>query len=167
MTENDIAFLDRLWRRLTGDAFTAQKLAEQLKHVGGHDMTNLSEGELLQLLNGRFSGDWNEPAFSFSELLADYCLPDENRPKEQTVGWVCASFIISDAIKQGATDWELQFDKLIDGFLAVRDNLETEEAIHVFQRVFRCGDETRRPNPTGPSRTNGDKESSGAQAAPE
>jgi hypothetical protein len=149
MTKNDIVFLDGLWRRLIGDAFTAQKLAEQLKHDGGHDMANLSEGELLQLLNGRFSGDWKEPAFSFSELLAFYSVPDENRPKKQTVGWVCASFIITDAIKQGATDWELQFDKLIDGFLAVRNDLETEEAVHVFQRVFRCDDETPRPNPTG------------------
>lgn len=142
MTKQDIAFLDGLWRRLTGDAFTPQKLAEQLKHDGGHDMSNLSEEDLLQLLDGRFSGDWKEPTFSFSELLAFYCVPDANRSKKQTAGWVCASFVVSDAIKQGATDWELQFDKLIDGFLAVRNDLEAKDAVHVFQRVFHLDDES-------------------------
>jgi hypothetical protein len=136
MTQHDILFLDGLWRRLTGDAFSSETLAKQIKHDGGHDMSDLSEATLLQLLDGRFSGDWKEAAFSFSELLAFYCVPDENRSKKQTVGWVCASFVISDAIRQGATDWELQFDKLIDGFLAVRNDLEAEEAVYVFQRVF-------------------------------
>jgi len=31
---------------------------------------------------------------------------------------------------------ELQFDKFIDVFLIVRDKLELEESVHIFQRVF-------------------------------
>lgn len=149
MTKKDVVFLDGLWRRLTGDAFTPQELAKQVKHDGGHDMSKLSEEDLLQLLDGRFSGDWKEPAFSFSELLAFYCVPDENRSKKQTVGWVCASFVIADAIEQGAADWELQFDKLVDSFLAVRNDLEAKEAVHVFQRVFHCDDEMTQASPNG------------------
>ena len=148
MTKQDVVFLDGLWKRLTGSAYTPHKLAKQVKHDGGHDMSNLSEKDLLQLLDGRFSGDWKEPAFSFSELLAFYCVPDENRSKKQTVGWVCASFVISDAIRQGAADWELQFDKLVDGFLVVRNDLEAAEAVRVFQRVFHCGEEAACANPT-------------------
>lgn len=103
-------------------------------------MSNLSEDDLQQLLEGRFTGDWNEPVFSFSELLAFYSVPntdrDKSRSKEEIVGWVFASFVIADAIKQGATDWEMQFNLFLNGFLEVRGDLQLDESIEVFQHVF-------------------------------
>jgi hypothetical protein len=91
---------------------------------------------LLGLLEGKVNGNWNARAFSFSELLAYYSVPDENRTKEEIVGWVFASFVIADAIKEGATDWELHFNIFMNGFLEIRKELEIDEAIDIFQRVF-------------------------------
>jgi hypothetical protein len=134
----DIVFLGQLWGRLVGEAFSPASLAGQVKADGGHDLSNLSQEELIQLIEGRFSGQWKEPGFSFSELLAFYCVPDGEKSPRQVVAWVFASFVIADAIKHGAADWEMEFDKLIDGFLTIRKSLEMQESVHVFKRVFSC-----------------------------
>jgi hypothetical protein len=140
MTRQDSILIERLWNRLTGRKFVPQEFVKQVHWHGGHDMSNLSEEDLLQLLEGRFSGNWHEPAFSFSELLAFYSVPnanrDRSRTKEEIVGWVFASFVIADAIKQSGTDWEMQFNLFMNGFLEVRSDLEIDEAIEIFQRVF-------------------------------
>jgi hypothetical protein len=142
MTKQDITLIEKLWDRLTGRKFAPKEFVKQIHWHGGHDMSNLSEEDLLQLLEGKFVGDWTAPAFSFSELLAFYSVPnsnrDKSRTKEEIVGWVFASFIIADAIKHGATDWEMQFNLFIKGFLEVRGELEIEESIDIFHRVFHC-----------------------------
>lgn len=134
----DAEFYNRLWKRLSGTEFSVQQLVERVRADGGHDITNLSEADLVSLAEGLFSGDWKEAAFSFSELLAYYAALGEKRTKQQVVGWVFASFVIADAINESAADWELQFNSFIDGFLAIRGELETEEAVQVFRRVFNC-----------------------------
>ena len=140
MTKQDVVFIERLWNRLTGRKFVPHEFAKQIHRDGGIDMENLSTEDLLQLLEGRFAGDWNEPAFSFSELLSYYSVPNANRDwsrtKEQIVGWVFASFVIADVIKHGATNWEMQFDQFINCFVELRSELEIDEAIEIFQRVF-------------------------------
>ena len=138
MPVEDIEFLGQLWGRLVGEAFAPASLACQVKADGGHDMSNLSQEELIQLMEGSFSGQWKEPGFSFSELLSFYCVPDGVKSPKQIVAWVFASFVIADAIQHGAADWELELDKLIDGFLAIRKSLETQESVHFFKRVFSC-----------------------------
>ncbi len=101
-------------------------------------MSNLSEEDVLQLLNGRFAGDWHEPAFSFSELLACYAAGEGNdMTKEQMVGWVAGAFVVADAINQNATDLELQFNIFFEGFLVVRNKLGADECIHILRR-FLC-----------------------------
>src|SRR5208282_591529 len=96
MKQQDSIFIERLWNRLTGRKFVPQEFVKQVHWHGGHDMSSLTEEDLLQLLEGRFSGDWSQPAFSFSELLAFYSVPnanrDKSRTKEEIVGWVFASF---------------------------------------------------------------------------
>jgi hypothetical protein len=140
MTKQDALFIEKLWNRLTGRKFVPEEFAKQVHWHGGHDMSGLSVENVLQLLEGRFSGDWHKPAFSFSELLAYYSVPnakrDQSRTKEEIVGWVFASFVIADAIKQEAKEWEMQFNIFIDGFIEVRSELEIDEAIEIFQRVF-------------------------------
>jgi len=121
MPMEDIVFLGQLWGRLVGEAFSPASLAGQVKADGGHDLSQ-----------------WKEPGFSFSELLAFYCVPDGEKSPRQVVAWVFASFVIADAIKHGAADWEMEFDKLIDGFLTIRKSLEMQESVHVFKRVFSC-----------------------------
>ena len=135
---SDAAFYRQLWVRLMGDEFTAQKLADRIRVDGGVDIENLSTSDVFELIEGRFSGSWSEVAFSFSEILASYSAPGGIESGEQIVGWVFAAFVIAEAIKEDKTDWEFEFDKFINGFLVVRDKLETEESIYIFQRVF-CG----------------------------
>ena len=135
----DLAFYRQLWERLVGGEFTVEKLARRIRMDGGIDIENLSDSDLLELIEGRFSGPWVEAAFSFSETLATYSVPGGIETAEQIVGWVLASFMIADAINENAADWELQFNNFMDGFIAVRDQLETEESIFIFQRLFhRC-----------------------------
>lgn len=136
MTREDYMLIENLWNRLTGEKFVPIDFAKALLRHGGHDMSKLCEADMIQLLEGRFTGDWHKPAFSFSELLAFYSVPDQGRAEEEVVGWVFASFVIADAIKQGATDWEMQFNIFLNGFLEVRDRLEIGEATEIFERVF-------------------------------
>jgi hypothetical protein len=134
----DMDFYRQLWERLVGHEFTPQKLADRLRVDGGVDIENLSAADVIDLIEGRFSGSWSEVAFSFSEILASYSVPGGIQSPEQIVGWVFAAFVIADAIKKNEADWELEFNKVINGFLAVRDKLETDECIFILQRVF-CG----------------------------
>ena len=123
---------------LVGEEFAVQKLANRVRADGGVDIENLSAADVVDLIEGRFSGSWSEVAFSFSEILASYSVPGGIQSPEQVVGWVVVTFVIADAIKKNETDWELEFNKVINGFLAVRDKLETDECIFILQRVF-CG----------------------------
>jgi hypothetical protein len=140
MTAQDLTFIKKLWKRLASTQFVSTEFVKAVRLHGGHDMSNLSHEDLLRLLEGQFAGNWSEPAFSFSELLAYYSVPnesrDKSRTKEEIVGWVFAAFVIADAIKQGATDWEMQFNLFMNGFLEVRRELEIDEAVEIFQRVF-------------------------------
>jgi hypothetical protein len=140
MTRQDAILIEKLWERLTGRKFVPQEFVKLVRLHGGHDTSNISHEDLLRLLEGQFAGNWSEPAFSFSELLAYYSVPnasrDKSRTKEEIVSWVFAAFVIADAIKQGATDWEMQFNLFMNGFLEVRSELEIDEAIEIFQRVF-------------------------------
>jgi hypothetical protein len=132
---NDADFYQSLWMRLVGEEFSSGKLGDRLRRDGGVDM-DLGDEDLRSLIEGRYTGSWSEVAFSFSELLASYSVPGGIETPGQVVGWVCASFVIADAIRNGATDWEMEFNKFINGFLAVRDRLEIEESIHIFEQVF-------------------------------
>ena len=135
----DIDFYRSLWERLVGNPFTPEHLAARVHHDGGYDMENLSESELIELIKGRFQGRWSEPGFSFSELLAFYSVPGALEGPEQVVGWVFASFVVADAIRKEVLDWELQFNNFFNGLLVVRPRLESEELVHILQRMF--GDE--------------------------
>jgi hypothetical protein len=152
MTKSDVILIENLWNRLTGRKFVPQEFAKEVHWHGGHDMSGLSVEDVLQLLEGRFTGDWHKPAFSFSELLAFYSVPnaklDRSRTKEEVVGWVFASFVIADAIKQGATEWEMQFNLFMNGFLEVRNELDIYEAIEIFERIFHRNEVLERASPT-------------------
>lgn len=132
----DVDFYRLLWERLVRHEFTPKKLAGRVHEDGGYDIENLTESNLIELIEGRFSGSWTEPAFSFSELMAFYSVPGAIKMPEQAVGWVFASFVIADAIRKDMLDWELQIDKLLDGLMVVRHQLESDELVHVFQRLF-------------------------------
>lgn len=136
MTNQDVILIEKLWKRLVEKPFSPREFVKQIRWHGGQDMLNLSEEDLLQLLERRFSGDWHEPAFSFSELLAKYSVPDKNRLKEEIVGWAFASFVISDAIKHEKAEWEMEFNNFMNCFAEVRDELEIEEIVQIFRRVF-------------------------------
>ncbi len=140
----DVQFYREVWSRLVGATFTAPKLVERVRVDGGYDLEGLSDRDLLDLVEGRFQGAWDGVAFAFSELLAYYSVPGQTLTGEQVVGWIFASVSIADAIRKDATDWELQLNLFINGFLAVRDKLEADESVRVFERVF-CSDRGSSP----------------------
>ncbi len=132
----DVDFYRSLWERLVGQEFTTKKLADRVHRDGGYDIENLTESDLIELMEGRFRGPLTEPAFSFSELIGFYSVPGAIQVPEQVVGWVFASFVVADVIRKDLSDWELQMGKLLDGLMVVRNQLEAEELVQVFQRVF-------------------------------
>ena len=99
-------------------------------------MSYLSDTDLMSLIEGRFTGDWNKPAFAFSELLAFYAAVGEKMQGQQVVGWVCALFIIRDAAQRKATDWSLQFNNFIKVFIYIKERLKTEESVSLFFLIF-------------------------------
>lgn len=136
MAKEDVAFLERIWIRLATETFSKEILAQQVFKDGGIDMSRLSEKDILSLIEGRFDGDWHKPAFSFSELLTYYAACGKDLKPQQIVGWVFAAFVISDAIKHDATEWERQFNFFMAGFLELRSKLEIDETVEIFHRVF-------------------------------
>lgn len=132
----DVDFYRQLWERLVGHEFIPQKLADRLRVDGGVDIEDLSNANVLDLIEGRFSGPWSEVAFTSSELLASYSVPGGIQTPEHVVGWVFASFAFADSVKKREADWEIQFNIFMNGFLNVRDKLEPEESVYIFQRVF-------------------------------
>ena len=138
MTNADTALLQAIWLQLAEDEFSKEKLADRVLRDGGTDMSDLSQEDLIALLEGRFHGDWQRPAFSFSELLAYYRACGKEMTPHQIVGWVFASFVIADAIKQNAAEWERQFDNFINGFITINEHLEVAHSVQIIQRVF-CG----------------------------
>lgn len=137
-----------IWERLVGEPFSPQSFAAQLRHDGGHDISNLSESDLMALIEGRFSGDWREVAFSFSELLTFYNAANDANPMtdRQTVGWCFAAMMIAESCRRDVTDWDLQINYLLDGLAHMRRRLEVEEMVELLGRVFgaKCED----PNAT-------------------
>jgi hypothetical protein len=139
MIKQDLDFLANVWLRLTQEAFSPQQLADLLRNDGGVDIRNLSESDVLELIEGQFNGDWREPAFTFSEILGFYAAHatlHKRLTKKQVVAWIFASFVVAEAVRQDVTDLELKFNKFIDGFLLVRDELDVDESTYVFQRFF-------------------------------
>ena len=136
MTENDNNFLSALWQRLTNSKFSQNLLFQQFFKDGGHDVSNLSQEDLKLLADGRFVGDWKEPAWAASELLAYYSVPVSERTNEQVVTWVFAAFVLADSIAHGDTEWDTKINFFFDGFYCVRSKLEPEEIIYIFQRLY-------------------------------
>jgi hypothetical protein len=136
MTTRDLALLEKLWARLVGDGFLMRLLAEQIRKDGGHDVSDLSDEELIQLIEGRFSGDWREPAFAFGETLAFYVAMGSEMKPQQVLGWVCSALIIRDAVRKNAADWDMVSNNLIKGFLVVRNQLHTEECVEILSSIF-------------------------------
>ena len=136
MTKTDCDLLKRVWFQLAEDDFSEEGLVNGVLKDGGLDMANLSQADLAALLDGTFAGDWHKPAFSFSELLTYYLSCGDKLTPHQIVGWVFAAFVIADAIRHGATEWELQLNFIIDGFVTIKDHLETDDSIQILRRVF-------------------------------
>ena len=136
MNNTDMALISEIWASLVEDDFSKEKLISCILIDGGHDMSDLSKEDLLALFEGQFNGDWYEPAFAFNELLSFYAACGKKINSQQIVCWVWASFIISDAIKHGGTQWENQFNSFINGFVTISERLEIDQSVQILQRVF-------------------------------
>ena len=118
-------FLEKLWVRLVGADFSATKLAARARHDGGHDIDGLSDSDLIGLIEGRFSGDWDEVAFSFSELLCYYAAHVQlgiELTGEQIVSWTFSVLMIAEV------DRHLDYP-LMEVFGVVQHRLDVDEAM--------------------------------------
>jgi hypothetical protein len=129
-------FLEQMARRLVGDDFSAQQLAETLRRNGGHDISGLSDAELIDLIEDRYSGNWQKPAFSFSEMLAYYSVLEGNLQPQQIVGWAFAAMTLGKAFRRGHGDIDMNFNSFLDGFFSIRTRLEPEESVEIFGCFF-------------------------------
>ncbi len=130
----DTELLSVIWGRLVGGPLSPQRLVGQLRRDGGHDISVLSDVELLELVEGRFAGDWHKPAFAFSEMLACYSVVD--LAPDQVVGWVFSVLAIADCLDREETDLEFQFINFINGYHRVGGMLLMDEWIYIFERLF-------------------------------
>jgi hypothetical protein len=142
MNNKYVFLISEIWSSLVEDAFSQEKLIGRILIDGGHDMSDLSREDLGALFEGQFSGDWHEPAFAFNELLSFYAARGKEINSQQIAGWVWASFIISDAIKHGATQWENQFNSFLKGFVSISERLEIDQSVQILQRVFCKGEKS-------------------------
>ncbi len=135
-TNSDIELYERLWKKFHGGQLNIQALIDGVLKDGGHDMTGLTQHEIAALIEGRFTGDWNKVAFSFSELLSYYDALGQKLTDTQAISWVFSAFTIAEAIKHGVTDWELQFNSVINGFSRIKGKFGRDELLEIFQRIF-------------------------------
>ncbi len=152
MIAKDMDLLKALWHRLVGGNFSSERLIGRIRHDGGNDVSNLSDDEVLQLIEGRFSGNWREPVFSFAELLGYYAVNSNDLSNEQIVGWVFTVLILVEAMERGDADIDLLFNSFIDGFSRFRHKLPQEVWLYIFARFFACSEifhkEARRKSST-------------------
>ncbi len=134
MDSNDRNLLASLWQRLAGREFSTERLAQRLRRDGGHDISSLSDADLVNLIEGRFAGDWHEPAFAFSEILACYSAGEMS--SEQVAAWVCSVLILADCLQRNVTDMEFQFNYFMDRFYLSRETMNVDEWIYIFERFF-------------------------------
>lgn len=133
-----ITLIEQIWRRLTAEEFSKQRFIESLRKDGGIDIRNLSDHDLLSLLEERFSGDWAEPAFAFSEMLAMYCGLEGDLEPRQIAGWAFASIIMGQAFRRGHGDICIGFNIFVRGYTNIQTKLEVEESVVIFHH-FICG----------------------------
>jgi len=133
---NDIKLYAGLWRRLTGEEFSDEKLAARIRNDGGVDIHNLSDDDVLALIRGTSTAPAKEVLFTFGEMLATYSVEGGIDTPEQIVSWVFTAFVISDAVRAGLTDWDFHFDNFMNGYLAIRSQLEIDESVAVMTRIF-------------------------------
>lgn len=131
-----MTFIEQLWSRLTGEDFSREQFVARLRRDGGIDISNLLDSDLTALLDGNFSGDWAEPAFTFSEMLACYSGLDGEWEPRQIVGWAFAAIVLGQAFRRGHGDISMGFNTFLKGFLKIQAMLEVEESVEIFQRHF-------------------------------
>ena len=139
MNSVDLDFLASIWRQLSETDFQKETLIDLLLVDGGLDISELSRHDLLALMDGTFSGEWRRPAFAFSEMLSHYLAGAHEMSDEHVVGWIFAAFILAEAIEQGATDWEREFNHFLAGLYILQARLEVDDSLFILRRVILSG----------------------------
>ena len=139
----DKFFIKELWEKLTGENFSTKALFEIIQFDGGLDTSSISEEIVASLLEEDIIEDFSELVFPFSELLAYYSAMGKLQP-EQIVAWVFSAFIISEAVRRKYTDWELQFDIIMNGFAhIVRYDpffINIDDKMFILSKILNCKD---------------------------
>ena len=135
--DND--FIEHRWNRLASEPFSQANLAILIKRAGGADMSDLSDAYISDVVNGQISKDRCIPSYPFSEILSRYKAAVDRGyalKAEDVIVSVWTLLILSDAIRNGSSNWDQEFNIYLDAFLVVRKQLKREECAHIFIRSF-------------------------------
>jgi hypothetical protein len=131
-----IKVISGIWSRSSSRPFTISNLAERLKFDAGHDAGELTESDFSALIEGKFAGDWNQVAFTFSELLTYYAASEISSIDGGLSAWSFTALTMGEACRRNATDWDREFNFLMMGFEQTRGALEVDEALFILRHIF-------------------------------
>jgi hypothetical protein len=131
---NIVSVLDPIWVRLIKKNFDSLMLARAMIKDGGLDMEPLTEADLVNLVEGKFNGDWGRVVFSFSELLNYYA--NLELDDYQVIAWCFAVLVVGEAARKGKTDWELRLASVARGFDQATRILQYQEFTLILKVAF-------------------------------
>ena len=132
-------YIKEMWEKLTGETFSSEFFFNTIQFDGGLDTSDICEETVVSLLDEEMNHDIDDVVFSFSELLAYYSVMETHGIKfqpKQIVAWIFSAFVISEEIRKKNTDWELQFEQLINGFIEVKKYIDVKDSIYILSNIF-------------------------------
>jgi len=132
----NIEAINAIGMRLTKKSFSPLALAEYILYQGGMDTEPLTKNDLISLMEETFNGNWDNVAFSFSELASYYQVPEKSLNDYDVVAWCFVSLVIGETCRRDLTDWRSQFHCLMNGFQKLSNKLEFDEALYILRHTF-------------------------------
>ncbi len=132
---NTSNIIGKVWLRLTGEPFTESALADQLIHDGGIDVDPLTKEDFIRLIQGSFTGDWKNVAFTSAEMLSSYSVVSTLSSRE-VAAWCFIALTMGEACRRDAAEWSREFAVLMEGFHNVSGKLEIDEALYILRHTL-------------------------------
>ena len=141
MTEYDRNLIKNMWARVVGREFQLDDLIAGVRFDGGHDMSNLANDDLANLFLGRFSGDWKEVRFSFSEVLFYYdaSTDEEDFTDAEIVHWAFSALVLADVMDycaEGTRGFFPSCIKCLYFYCCKKSKMTDAEAVYISQRLL-------------------------------
>ena len=118
--------------------FSLPEFAKHLSLDGGYDMHAISQEELAALIQDRFEGDWDEPRFSFNEIIGHYdgCRLDGGLVPIQVPLWAASVMILGEVVRRGHSGWG-NLIMVLEQMIAFQADLTLEDCVRIVGEAFR------------------------------